>query len=41
MWSRIITAGGWVLFGLLLYFWVRWTDQERELFANGVSRYLE
>ena len=37
----IITAGGWVLFCVLLYFWVRWTEMERECFANGGGRHLE
>ncbi len=23
MWYTIITAGGWVLFGVLVYFWAR------------------
>lgn len=41
MWDAILTVGGWVLFGLVICFWGRWTDQERERFANGNSRYLE
>jgi hypothetical protein len=41
MWNAILTAGGWVVFGVLIFFWVRWTEREREQFANGNSRYLE
>jgi len=37
----IIMAGGVGLFAVLLFFWVRWTEMERELFANGNGRYLE
>ena len=37
----IITAGGVGLFAVLLFFWVRWTEMEHELFANGNGRYLE
>ncbi len=36
-----ITAGGLVLYGLLLFFWGRWTEIEREYFANGNGRHLE
>ncbi len=41
MWNAILTAGGWVVLGVLIFFWVRWTEREREQFANGNSRYLE
>jgi hypothetical protein len=37
----IVTAGGVGLFAVLLFFWVRWTEMERELFANGNARHLE
>jgi len=37
----IIMAGGVGLFAVLLFFWVRWTEMEHELFANGNGRYLE
>jgi hypothetical protein len=41
MWSSIITIGGRVLFGLLVFFWVNWIDLERKQFANGDWRHLE
>ena len=41
MWNVVFVAGGWVLFGLLLFGWVLWIDLERDQFANGHSRYLE
>lgn len=41
MWDWIVTAGGVGLFVVLLFFWVRWTEMERELFANGNRHYLE
>ena len=37
----IIMAGGVALFAVLLFFWERWTEMERELFANGNGCYLE
>ncbi len=41
MWNAIITAGGWVLFGLLVCFWAWWADLERKQFSNGDRHYLE
>lgn len=37
----IITAAGVAVFGVLLFFWARWTEIERECFANGNGRHLE
>lgn len=37
----IITTGGWVLFGLAVFFWVQWIELERELLANGKWHHLE
>jgi hypothetical protein len=37
----IIATGGVALFCVLLFFWVRWTDLERKLFAKGNGRHLE
>ena len=37
----VVTTGGSVLFGLAVFFWVRWTTLEREFFANGNGHYLE
>ena len=37
----IITAGGVAVFGVLLFFWARWTEIERECFVNGNGRHLE
>jgi len=37
----IITTGGWVLFGLAVFFWVQWIERERELLANGKWHHLE
>ena len=41
MWDWIIAAGGTALFGVVIFFWVHWTDRERELFANGRWHHLE
>jgi hypothetical protein len=41
MWHWMIVACGWGIFGLMLFSWVRWTERERDLFANGNGRYLE
>lgn len=41
MFDWITTTGGCVLFGLVLFFWVRWIEIEREVFANGNGRHLE
>lgn len=37
----VVSAGGSVLFGLVVYFWGRWATLEREFFANGNGHYLE
>jgi len=37
----IIMAGGVAIFAMLLFFWVRWTEMEREFVANGNGCYLE
>jgi len=37
----IITVGGLILFALVLFFCVRWTDREREVFSNGNGHHLE
>ncbi len=34
MWSAILSFGGWVVFWLLLFFYVRWTGLEREFFSG-------
>ncbi len=41
MWNAIITAGGCVLFGCLVFFWAWWADLERERFSNGDFCHLE
>ncbi len=41
MWNAIVTAGTCVVFIAIVYGWARWTDLERERFANGNSRWLE
>ncbi len=41
MWSALITAGGWALFGCLVIFWAWWVDREREQFSNEESSHLE
>ncbi len=41
MWNAIVTAGVCVVFVVMVYVWVRWTELERERFANGNSRWLE
>jgi len=41
MWDWIIAAGGTALFGVVIFFWVHWTDRERELFASGRWHHLE
>jgi hypothetical protein len=41
MWYWVMVVGGWLLFGFLVFGWVRWAEKERELFANGNSRHLE
>lgn len=41
MWNAIITAGGWVLFGVLVCFWARWTNIERKRSSSGDWRFLE
>ncbi len=41
MWSALIRAGGWALFGCLVIFWAWWADLERRRFSNGKWRYLE
>ncbi len=37
----IIAAVGVALFFVVLVFWVRWTEIERDCFANGNGRHLE
>ena len=37
----IIMAGGVALVAVLLFFWERWTEMEREFVANGNGCYLE
>lgn len=37
----IIATGGLLIFGLVLFLWVRWTETERKMFANGTGRHLE
>lgn len=37
----LITMGGLVVFGLVIFFWVHWTDVERELFSNSEWHHLE
>ncbi|HSB79780.1 MAG TPA: hypothetical protein VLM91_13440 [Candidatus Methylomirabilis sp.] len=39
--SWISMVSGWVLFGLALFCWVRWTNLEREKFASENWRHLE
>jgi len=35
MWGIIASAGGWVLFGVLLVGWVRWSVLERNFFTKN------
>ncbi len=37
----IIAVGGVALFCVVLVLWVRWTELERECFANGNGHHLE
>lgn len=41
MMDWIIAAAGLILFCVLLFFWVRWTEIERDCFANGNGHHLE
>jgi len=35
MWEIIASVGGWILFGVLLVGWVRWSVLERNLFTKN------
>jgi len=41
MWNVIVSIGACVAFIVIVYGWARWTEKEREQFANGNSRWLE
>ena len=41
MLHMILTIGGWTIFGVAVYFWIRWSERERDVFANGNGKWLE
>jgi hypothetical protein len=41
MWNMLVTAGGWLLAGVVIVFWVHWIDLESKQFSNGDWPHLE
>jgi hypothetical protein len=41
MLNLILTVGGWAIFGVAVFLWIRWAERERDVFANGNGKWLE
>ena len=41
MLAMILAIAGWTIFGVVVYFWIRWGETERDVFANGNGKWLE